>query len=376
MNKTLVAMAVLGAFTCSAFAAHVTLDGNVDAGVNYQYQKIDGQASTHQFTQYSGGYGANKIRLTGSEDLGNGLTAGFRLENGFAIDQGTLGQNGRLFGRQATAFLRGNFGEIAAGRMGALSSGSGGYTMTYDYGLAFGSGWSDTLGNSSLFFLGDRGRMDNTFVYVTPQFSGLKLSAQYSFKTDGQEDAQESKNKRYIGVGALYQAGPLSATLVVDTIKNEADYCNTKDALGVSFDTSYDLGVAKISGMAVYGQNEKVMAGYSIEKIYKIGEEKFADNEGLKGYGLGLGVTAPVTGGTVYAQVNYTSAESEIDVDSTSYEMDRWGLAAAYVYKLSKRTSLYVLGGYNEGKLETKAVTTTSIKTKTAEFGFGMSHSF
>ena len=119
MNKTLVAMAVLGAFTCSAFAAHVTLDGNVDAGVNYQYQKIDGQASTHQFTQYSAGYGANKIRLTGSEDLGNGLTAGFRLENGFAIDQGTLGQNGRLFGRQATAFLRGNFGEIAAGRMGA-----------------------------------------------------------------------------------------------------------------------------------------------------------------------------------------------------------------------------------------------------------------
>lgn len=144
----------------------------------------------------------------------------------------------------------------------------------------------------------------------------------------------------------------------------------------MSFDTSYDLGVAKISGMAVYGQNEKVMAGYSIEKIYKIGEEKFADNEGLKGYGLGLGVTAPVTGGTVYAQVNYTSAESEIDVDSTSYEMDRWGLAAAYVYKLSKRTSLYVLGGYNEGKLETKAVTTTSVKTKTAEFGFGMSHSF
>lgn len=105
MNKTLVAMAVLGAFTCSAFAAHVTLDGNVDAGVNYQYQKIDGHASTHQFTQYSAGYGANKIRLTGSEDLGNGLTAGFRLENGFAIDQGTLGQNGRLFGRQATAFL-------------------------------------------------------------------------------------------------------------------------------------------------------------------------------------------------------------------------------------------------------------------------------
>lgn len=376
MNKSLVAMAVLGAFAGSAFAATVTLDGNVDAGFNYQYQKIDGQASTHQFTQYSGGYGANKIKLTGSEDLGNGLTAGFRLENGFAIDAGTLGQGGRLFGRQATAFLRGDFGEIAAGRMGALSSGSGGYTMTYDYGLAFGSGWSDTLGNSSLFFLGDRGRMDNTFVYVTPQFGGLKLSAQYSFKTAGQEDAQESKNKRYIGLGALYQAGPLTATLVVDTIKNDSTASNTEDAFGVSFDTSYDLGVAKISAMAVYGQNENMLAGYSYAGIYGKDDDKVTKNEGLKGYGLGLGVTAPVTGGTVYAQVNYTSAESEVDVDSTSYEMDRWGLAAAYVYKLSKRTSLYVLGGYNEGKLETKVDTTKSVKTKTAEFGFGVSHAF
>ena len=173
--------------------------------------------------------------------------------------------------------------------------------------------------------------MDNTFVYVTPQFGGLKLSAQYSFKTAGQEDAQESKNKRYIGLGALYQAGPLTATLVVDTIKNDSTASNTEDAFGVSFDTSYDLGVAKISAMAVYGQNENMLAGYSYAGIYGEDDDKVAKNEGLKGYGLGLGVTAPVTGGTVYAQVKYTSAESEVDVDSTSYEMDRWGLAAAYV---------------------------------------------
>ena len=374
MKKTLAALAVLGAFTGSAFAANITLDGNVDAGFNYQYSKTDGQASTHQFTQYSGGYGANKFKLTGSEDLGNGLTAGFRLENGFSIDTGKLGQDGRLFGRQASVFLRGDFGEIAMGRMGALSSGCGGYTVTYDYGLAFGSGWSDTLGSKSLFFLGDRSRMDNTFTYVTPQFAGMKVYAQYSFNADGAEDAQESKNKRYIGLGAVYQTGPLTATLVVDTVKNDSESTNTKDALGVSFDTSYDLGVAKISGMAVYGQNEKTMAGYSITDDAVYG--KTLKNEGLKGYGLGLGVTAPVAGGTVYAQVNYTDAESEVDVASTSYEMDRWGLAAAYVYKLSKRTSLYALAGYNEGTIDKKEATTTSVKTKTAEFGFGMSHAF
>ena len=118
------------------------------------------------------------------------------------------------------------------------------------------------------------------------------------------------------------------------------------------------------------------MAGYSYAGIYDKDDDKIAKNEGLKGYGLGLGVTAPVACGTVYAQVNYTNAESEVEVDSRSYEMDRWGLAAAYVYKLSKRTSLYVLGGYNEGKLETKTATATSVKDKTAEFGIGVSHAF
>lgn len=377
MNKTLVAVAVLGAFAGSAFAATVTLDGNVDVGFNYQHSKTDGQAAKHQFTEYAGGYGANKFKLAGVEDLGNGLQAGFRLEEGFSTDTGAFASDGLMFSRQASVFLRGDFGEIAMGRMGALSSGCGGYTMTYDYGLAFGSGWSDTLGSKSLFFLGDRSRMDNTFTYVTPKFGGVKLSAQYSFNTNGAEKEHESENKRYAGVGALYQAGPLAATLVVDTIKNNKESSNTKDAFGVSFDTSYDLGVAKISAMAVYGQNEKVMAGYSYAGIYGLEKDKdVTKNEGFKGYGLGLGVTAPVTGGTVYAQVNYTNAESEVDVDSKSYEMDRWGLAAAYVYKLSKRTSLYVLGGYNEGKLETKDTTTKSVKTKTAEFGFGMSHAF
>ena len=375
MNKTLVAMAVLGAFAGSAFAATVTLDGNVDVGFNYQHSKTDGQAAKHQFTEYAGGYGANKFKLAGVEDLGNGLQAGFRLEEGFSTDTGAFASDGLMFSRQASVFLRGDFGEIAMGRMGALSSGCGGYTVTYDYGLAFGTGWSDTILAKGDFFLGDRSRMNNVVTYVTPQFAGTKLYAQYSFNTDKQEEAQDSKNKRYAGVGALYQAGPLTATLVVDTIKNPSAFENTEDGFGVSFDTSYDLGVAKLSAMAVYGKNENKLAGYTANTIYTK-DGTTAKHEGLKGYGLGLGVMAPAVGGTVYAQVNYTNAESEVDVDSTSYEMDRWGLGAAYVYPLSKRTSLYVVGGYNEGKLETKATTTKSVKTKTAEFGFGMSHAF
>lgn len=40
MKKTLAAMAVLGAFAGSAFAADVTVYGVVDLGLNYQHQKV------------------------------------------------------------------------------------------------------------------------------------------------------------------------------------------------------------------------------------------------------------------------------------------------------------------------------------------------
>ena len=54
-------------------------------------------------------------------------------------------------------------------------------------------------------------------------------------------------------------------------------------------------------------------------------------------------------------------------------EFDRWGLAAAYEYPLSKRTKVYGFAGYNEGSIKNDHVTVT---TKTAEAGFGLVHKF
>jgi len=54
-----------------------------------------------------------------SEDLGGGLRAVYQLENGFSVDDGTLGQGGRIFGRWAWAGLAGSWGEVRLGRQWA-----------------------------------------------------------------------------------------------------------------------------------------------------------------------------------------------------------------------------------------------------------------
>ena len=64
----------------------------------------------------------NRWGLKGSEDLGNGYKVSFKLESGFNGDDGTMGQSGRLFGREAGLTLSGPFGSVAFGRFGGIAS--------------------------------------------------------------------------------------------------------------------------------------------------------------------------------------------------------------------------------------------------------------
>src|SRR5688572_1099677 len=97
MKKSLLACAILGAFTGAAFAqTSVTIYGVVDAGV----ERYDNDA-TDVIRLSSGIQSGSRLGFRGSEDLGGGLSAIFTLESGFNIDDGTMGQGGRLFGRQA-----------------------------------------------------------------------------------------------------------------------------------------------------------------------------------------------------------------------------------------------------------------------------------
>ena len=87
MKKTLAAMAVLGAFAGTSMAADVTMYGVVDTGLLYQHGEasasIDGigsaSAEVDSFSMEPGTNSASRFGIRGTEDLGNGMTVGFKL---------------------------------------------------------------------------------------------------------------------------------------------------------------------------------------------------------------------------------------------------------------------------------------------------------
>lgn len=147
MQKKLIAVAVLGACVAgSAFAANVDVYGRIDTGLSYVHEKIGDKAATDKLSMDSGLSSGSRWGLKGSEDLGNGYQVGFVLESGFSSDTGAIGEEGKLFNREATLRVSGPFGSIYAGRMGRIGSDAGSVGFYAGSVSPFGSGWGKMAG--------------------------------------------------------------------------------------------------------------------------------------------------------------------------------------------------------------------------------------
>lgn len=373
MKKTLAAVAVLGAFAGSALAADVTLYGVIDTGFNWTQVKTD-KVTTDSFSMASGQNSGPRFGLKGTEDLGDGWKVGFNLENSFKSDTGSLDKGNRLFHREALLFVQSPYGELSMGRTGALDAGTGRYNLMGSNATPFGTGL-DTIGASTLILKGTGSRMDNTVTYRSPTFAGVTVYAQASLKKSdiddkgaavaGQEGSSDAE--RYYGLGAKFSAEGLNAGLVFSTTDYSRNYVNKDDddnGYVVSGFVNYDFGMVKPMLAAQYWDNgDKLNAA----KTDLTAEHK---RTGTKGYGIELGATAPVLGGTVKAAAGWNDYE---DVADTDTDYNNWLVGVSYEYKLSKRTTLYTGAGYSEVK--TKATATTS-KVKTTEVLAGLVHTF
>ena len=370
-KKTLAAAALLGAFAGSAVAADVTLYGVVDYGLQYTHVDSD-KANTDavdNFQLSSGNQSGARFGLKGSEDLGNGVKAGFHLENGFAADTGSLAQNSRLFGREARLFVNGAFGEVAFGRMGTLGSANGTYGLLGNLS-PFGASWVGAVEYSTYYVGGIRA--DNTVTYKTPTFAGVTVYAQYSFETNTKQEenlkATEGKASanRYYALGATYKAAGFDLAAVVDSYnwsstftKKDADL---DDGLSVTLGGSYDFEVAKVFLSGQYFDNmigndksqpnsDPVDAGKS-DSFYSF-SSYFGNQNPIEGYALQAGVSAPIAGGTAMFAVGYTDAEeANSEANQAKIEFKRIGTSEGYPYSLSKRTTLNGVAAYYRDSLK------------------------
>ena len=391
MKKTLAAVAVLGAFAGSAFAADVTLYGRVDAGLLYQRVDADiaHQAAENSWGLESGNMTGSRFGVKGSEQITDDITVSFTLENGFKSDTGNFGTSDKFFDREASLRVTTAYGEIGVGRMGRILSDAGTYSQRGQFIL--GSSWGGMTGGTELITDATSSRLDNMVTYKSPKFAGVTVLAQYGMGDQGVENT--SQTDRYYGVAAVGNWGALSAMLGFEQTNYKSSFAATDavwgevngqwgiktpakaayaedqdDSIGVEASVAYDFGFVKT---ALTGRYFKDGAGYNtiVDDTYDI--------ERIDGYGVKLAAAAPLLGGTVQGMVGYMDAESS-DTKVEDLEVSRYTVALTYEYPLSKRTKLYTAASYTKDDFTNNDVEDGSKdgKPTNTAFMFGMAHYF
>ena len=359
-KKSLIAVAALSALAGSAMAADVQIYGRIDTGLRYSQVDYDvaGVDDKTTFEMASGNYTGNRVGIKGSEDLGNGMTVGFVLENGFDSDDGSFDSNEDLFGREALLYLEGDFGKVGFGRMGILNSTAGSFAIGNF--TPWGTGWG-AVGDQSLIFGANIGsRWDNMISYRSPEFAGVQIHAQYSFgaNTTGNEVEGKTTTDRYYALGATYKNGGLNLIGIVDSIneKHAAGTEDPDDTLRVTIGGSYDFGVVKPYLSAAYFKDARMKSWMD---AYSKGPQTTTANLSgdWDGYGVIIGASAPLVGGTAHMTIGYMDAEAQDFMDSDRVEeigadLTRYTFAIGYEYPLSKRTTVYADAGYFKDEMD------------------------
>ena len=188
MKKTLIAAAVMATSGIAFAASNVTLYGVIEEGV--LLEKAKHADTTVQLR--SGFDQGSRWGIKGVEDLGNGYSVGFILEQGFSADDGNVANAGNGttsgFTREAFMYVNGDFGKFGAGRTGTLASGAQSNHILTGWALGTGLGlssWTSAIGTSF-------SRTNNSVVYATPVFSGFSVHAMYSNGLATDTDKSES----------------------------------------------------------------------------------------------------------------------------------------------------------------------------------------
>lgn len=350
MKKSLIALAVLAASGAAMAQSNVTLYGIVDAYVG-STKDTTATNKERQTVVGSGGLKSSRWGMRGTEDLGGGLKASFKLEQRYKADTGAI--DGVNFKGESSVGLSGGFGSVIVGRTGTA------YDDLRDKTNPIGDTNISPVEDTFKMTKSDyAGTIDNAIVYSTPKMGGFSAAIGISLgenKTDTLSATQHTSllvryNEGPLLVGYGYQKEESYSDTNNDGVPDVA-LANLKEATYHLIAASYDFGVAKVVG------------GYQTAEHVKA-NVKEGDNDGYY-----FGIQAPVAS-NVNLFFGYTGAEYDAvaagkDVKSTGYT-----LAANYV--LSKRTDAYV--GY---KVINKDNDTTGLDLgKSQTFAVGVRHTF
>lgn len=338
MKKSLVALAVMGAMSGAAFAqSNVQVYGIVDVGI-----ERTSSGGVDKTTVGSGLQSSSRIGFKGTEDLGNGLTAQFVLEQGIKVDDGSVADaTSNAFGRQAWVGVGSkDFGGLRLGRQNTPIRGV--IEAVDPFALGSIGNSLKVLGNGQI-----AERTSNAVTYVSPNFKGFQAQVQYGMG----ETAQSSTTNGYTGLSATYANGPVMAAFAYAEQKTDLAPSDKKASNWILGGT-YDFGVAKAHVAYAEGENKDAVAGTS-----------------LKGSNYLVGVSAPFGAHTVMASYIQNKNKDVASADSDVY-------ALGYTYSLSKRTNVYASYSHTSNDANVKLNGATANGDSADKYSFGIRHQF
>ncbi|VAW52865.1 hypothetical protein MNBD_GAMMA06-160 [hydrothermal vent metagenome] len=307
MKKSIISLAVLASMVASSAAlAEPKVYGNVHLSIN----DVDSADNVDMTSNTS------SIGVKGSEDLGDGMKAIYKVEfqmdpanGGAANDNNDEGTNGNaLTNRDQFVGLKGGMGTIKFGSMSSNYKQMGGKVDSLYRTRLEGRGFLNTQSRLHNGRATNRGRMTDQVQYASPKMSGFQLVANTTFS--GADDET-------VGAGIRWANKSITAYLdFIDTVPGGGSVSanNTESAIKVG-------GKFKTKAFRVAGQFESAEDLTGFNYIHVNG-----------GFNINKNNSIEATFGTA-SHINNSN------LDTTSF-------AVAYNHKMSKKTNVYV--GYGD----------------------------
>ncbi len=331
MKKTLIALAALAA--TGAFA-QVSVYGRLDAGYAMTTNTVAG-ADTKANGVQSHNSVSSMWGLQGSEDLGGGLKAFFKLEQDVYTANGNIGNSGSgggvggsaAFNRTSLLGLSGAFGSVSLGRDYVPTFKLVGATDVNSLSRIDTVNLSNNTGVSTT---------DSLVMYSTPNMSGFQVNIAYR---NADQTGTSDTFQKLTNITATYTNGPLMVGVGTGS---------TESKTAGAFSTTMSLaafGVASIT-------NAEKISGNVLAASYDFGKFKLAGNHitskatfggavtDVEGIETNIGATMPMGKVTLAAQVGQNTVKG-IAVE------DRKGtdLVIGVDYALSAKTAVFAKTG-------------------------------
>jgi predicted porin len=308
MKKHLIAAAVAGALAVPAMA-QVTVYGGLNTGIQFYNSDTAGKDSATGATNsmlYS-----SRIGFQGTEDLGGGLKASFRIEGGIAPSTGATTTMGS---RESWVALSGGFGEVKLGKVDVSN--------TEGVDTLIGNGHFGNLTFVSGVELS--GDPPNTVSYTAPKIGGATVRVGRSFGAAEGVSPTKPTSGTVTSISVSYSAGPLAAAVGYDLGEATTGDDPTYTTAGLR----YDLGVVSVG--YVYGKSEASTTG--VERKVNV-----------------LSAKAPLGSGMA---LHYSYRDSKT---GSAEKLDEHNVGISKA--LSKRTTVYAVYNDSDGNVALRSPT-------------------